>query len=158
MTAMTRPPRPTGVAIIGILEIILGVVFLLAGVVVAAIGESGFFTSYGYGEFSGLEQVAGVLIAVAGLVAVGIGWGIWSGKTWAWYLAVIFYFLGALLALVQLAGQSYTAVVSLLIDLLLLWYFFRPHVKAYFGRGASAPPVQAVPTMQPAQPQPSAAP
>lgn len=130
-----KPPRPTGVAILAILDIVVGILALLGGIFIAALGGSGLLALYGYGFFNGFVAVVGGFIIVIGILAIIVGWGMWSGKEWAWLLAIILYGLGALSGLLSLAGGNLSSVVGLPIDVLLLWYMFRPHVKAFFGRG-----------------------
>lgn len=148
-TTMMKPPRPTGVALLAILDLLFGILALLGGIFIAAIGGSGLLTLYGYGFFSGFVAVAGGFVIIIGILAIVVGWGMWSGKEWAWLLAIILYGLGALTGLLSLAGGNLSSVVGLLIDALLLWYLFRPHVKAFFGRGTGAQPA---PMMQSAPP------
>jgi hypothetical protein len=144
---MQKPPRPTGIAILAILDFIGGVLLLLGGAFLAAIGGSSILTTYGYGAFSGVVTVFGGIAVVLGLFAIFVGWGLWSGKSWAWTLAVVLYILGALTSLVGLAGGSLGSIVPLILYALILWYLWKPHVKAYFGKGMAqtAPTVQAPP-------------
>ena len=146
---MMKPARPTGVAVLAILDFIVGILALLGGVFIAALGGSGLLALYGYGFFSGFVAAIGGVIIIIGIFAIIVGWGMWSGKEWAWILAIILYALGALSGLISLAGGNVGSVLGLLIDALLLWYLFRPHVKAFFGRGPRAQPA---PTMQSAPP------
>jgi len=134
---MQKPLRPTGITILAILGFIGGILALLGGALFIAVASSGILSSYGVGMFSGFVSLFGGIIIVVGLFAIFVSWGMWSGKNWAWYLAVILYALGVVFGLVLLAGGSVAGLVSLLIDLLLLWYMFRPHVKAYFGMGGA---------------------
>lgn len=146
---MQKPQRPTGITIIAILGIIVGILAILGGALVVAVAGSGILTSYGMGMFSGFISLFGGIIIIVGLLAIFVSWGMWSGKTWAWYLGVVLYGLGVVFGLISLIGGGLTGIVSLLIDILLLWYMFRPHVKAYFGIGGGM--MQQSPTMQPPQ-------
>jgi hypothetical protein len=147
---MQKPQRPTGIAILAILGFIGGIIGLLGGALFLEVGSSGILSSYGIGMFSGLISLLGGIIIVIGLFAIFVSWGMWSGKSWAWYLAVVLYAIGLITGLVLLVVGALLGVVSLLIDLLLLWYMFRPHVKAYFGIGGGM--MQQAPMMQSPQP------
>lgn len=133
------PRRPTGVAILAILDFLAGALILLGGLVLIAVGGTGLLASLGYGFFAGIATLLGAVVLVIGVLAIVVGWGLWTGKRWAWILALILYALGALSSLVSLAGGSVSSVVGLVIDALLIWYLFRPHVKAFFGQGAPQP-------------------
>jgi lysylphosphatidylglycerol synthetase-like protein (DUF2156 family) len=148
---MLKPSRPTGIAILAILELIGGVIVLLAGIGLAALGGS-LLTALGYPVFGGLAALIGGGLAVFGLVALGVGWGLWTGKGWAWWLAVILSILGVLGSLASVAVGSPTSIVGLIVDAVILWYLFRPHVQAFFGRGVS----QLAPQPAAQQPPPAA--
>ena len=134
---MQKPPRPTGVAILAILDIIGGIIALLVGGLLA-VGSSALTAFYGTFIFAGFLAVIGGIVAVVGILAVLVGWGLWSGKGWAWTLAFVLAILGIVGGLISVAFGGFTSVVGLLIDVLIVWYLLRPHVKAYFGRGIAA--------------------
>jgi hypothetical protein len=144
---MQKPRRPTGITILAILELIGGIFGLLGGILLIGVGGSGILSSLGYGIASGLIAALGGGVVVFSLFALLMGWGMWTGKGWAWIIAVILYILGALANLASLAIGVYTSIVGLVIAALILWYLWRPHVKAFFGRG---PQAQASPAPQPA--------
>ena len=111
------------------------------------------------GLIAGFLLIIIIILIVVGLVNLVIAWGLWTGKVWAWWLTVIFSGIGALAALANLGFTVFrfarvlghpgvmvgmgisvgSNLVSLAIDLLIIWYFFRPHVKAFFGMGPSVP-------------------
>ena len=147
---MQKPPRPTGIAILAILAIIAGVIFLLGGGFLAAAGGSSILASYGYGAYTGIVTIFGGVLALFGIIALIDGWGLWSRKGWAWTLAVVLSILSVVFALLGLLAGAVSNVVGLIIDALILWYLWRPYVKAYFGKGMGtsqpAPTMQAPPT------------
>lgn len=147
-----KPSRPTGITVLAILEFIFGILILLAGIAVAAISGSGMLSTVGYAFLAGMAVLVGGVFIVLGLVVLLVGWGMWTGKGWAWILSVVLYILGVIFGLYSIASGSLTSVVSLLIEAFLLWYMFRPHVKAFFGRGT---PGQPAPAAQPASPPPT---
>lgn len=138
---MQKPLRPTGIAILAILEFIGGILILLLGVLVAALSGS-FLASFGYGSLAGIGAAVGVVVALFGILALLVGWGLWTGMGWAWILAVVLTGLGVLGSLVSLALGSFTSIFGLIIDGAILWYLFRPHVKTFFGRGIQVAPQQ----------------
>jgi len=82
-------------------------------------------------------------VLLFGVLAVVVGLGMWTRKGWAWTLAIVLYGLGVIVSLVNIAIGRLSEIVSLAIDLLIIWYLWKPHVKAYFGRGmARAQPGQ----------------
>lgn len=135
-----------GITILAILDILVGILAIAGGGLIVGVANSSILASYGYSMFNGIIAVIGGFAIVIGLFAIFVGWGMWNGKGWAWILAVVLYGLGALFGLIGLVGGGYSGIVGLLIDILLLWYMFRPHVKAYFGKGTTM--MQPAPTMQ----------
>jgi len=128
--AQPRPPRPLGVTVVAILQILGGVLFILGGAALAALPQLVELPLPGFGLlFGGL----GAFLIVIGILALLVGWGLWAGKGWAWWLTVILQALGIVSSLASLALGDPTAIASLIIAAIILYYFFKPHVKAYFG-------------------------
>lgn len=132
---MMKPSRPIGITILAVLDLLGGILFILGGLLFVAVGGSGLLSSVGYGNLSGVVSLLGGVALIAGIIAFLVGWGMWKGKGWGRMLALILYGLGAISSLVFIVLGSLTSVVGLLIFAFLLWYMFRPHVKAFFGKG-----------------------
>lgn len=148
---MTEKPRPAGVAVLAILSALVGVLSLIGaaalGILAGASPE--FFDSmmqqYGVGGMPGFGGfVAGILMAIAAVSAIiGIllfinAYGLWTGKGWAWWLTIILSVLdiiGGLLSI--LSGWG---IIWIIIGILIIYYFTRPHVKEFFGLAAPPPP------------------
>lgn len=158
-----KPPRPTGVTILGVLAILGGIAGLFGGVVLIGLGIligtllageiSNQLALAGYPGLSGLEAglvgtvitVLGVVVLIMGILYLAVGIGFFGGKGWAWTLGVIVSVIGVVLAIIQIAFGSYGSVLSLIIGGLILYYLMRPHVKTFFGKGPT--------TAMPASPQ-----
>ncbi len=145
---MTAVPRPTGVAILGILGFIGSIITILIGIggLVLSAFLGSILTAFGASSLAG--AVAGLAVAilsvgilVAGLIYLLLSWGLWSGKNWARIIWIIFSILGALGALGTIATSAYAAgVVDLVINVLIIYYLTRPHVAAYFKHMMMVPP------------------
>src|SRR3990170_8182861 len=57
-------------------------------------------------------------------------WGAWNLKAWAWTLLVVLTAIGLVLALFSLRSSF----ISLIVNAVILYYLFRPEVKAAFQR------------------------
>ena len=124
-----RQERPLGVTIIAVLEALGGLVLLGLGAVLLTFGS--FFTlgaGFMIGAFAG---ALGGLSLIVGLLSFIFAWGIWNGKGWAWTLTLIFTILGLIGALISFN------IISLLIDVIILYYLTRPQVKAFFGKSSA---------------------
>jgi hypothetical protein len=129
---MQKKSRPFGVTIIAILIIIAGVISLLIGIGSVAIGP-----------------LIGLVFVVTGAISLALGvaylvmaYGLWKGKGWAWTISTIVLFIGIVIDIISLprrsAGDIVSSIVSIAINAVILYYLFRPHVKAYFGKTMAA--------------------
>lgn len=138
--------RPTGVTIIAILNIISGIIMLIGGIALVAIGSvlPGALEEEMSGvpaEMFGVFGVAmgGIILALA-IFSFVVAYGLWSGKGWAWTLTVVLSVISIALNAISIAGGNFGGIISIIISAVILYYLYRPHVKAYFGK---AKPVQA---------------
>jgi len=154
---MQKPPRPIGITILGIIEVLIGVLGLLASV--AIIGLSALFSTL---------PVVGTRIGTAGVVVGGVflffsliwlatGVGFLHGKGWAWTLGMIFTVLSILGAGYVAFTGLYQAGYALGFWVLMMLYLTRSRVKAFFGKGSvptympamnTQPTVRTAPTLQ----------
>jgi hypothetical protein len=133
---MQRPSRPVGITILAILEILIGIVGLLASLVI--IGFSALFATL---------PTVGSLLRAVGLIIGGVvlffsfiwlatGVGFLHGRGWSWTLGIIFSILSLLGAIGALTiGLITGGVGGLIFWGLMLYYLTRIHVKAFFGKG-----------------------
>ncbi len=144
--------RPLGVAILAVLNIICGIAATIGGIALAAVSTivddvpeiedaiRDAMTSAGtYDVEAILDIVATVLIVlgttilILGLFAIVVGWGFWTGKQWAWIVGVILEIVSIVISAVGMFWSP-SNVVSVIIGVVILYYLFRPNVKAWFGR------------------------
>ncbi len=134
-----QPPpsveRPLGVTILAVLSIIGGVFFLLIGIAATALGAvfASAIASSMPGFPAALAAIVGLAVIVIGVIDIIIGWGLWKGAGWAWWLTVIFSGLGAIFSLLSIIGGNVGSVIGLIINSVIVYYFLKPHVKAFFG-------------------------
>jgi len=74
-------------------------------------------------------QLGGIFFVVYGLVALAVSYGLWVGKSWAWWIYLILMILGVVLSLPALPES----IVGIAINAIIIYYLTRPHVKQYFG-------------------------
>ena len=96
------------------------------------------------------------------LLAVGVGYlvmfyGLLKGKGWAWTITIVLLIIGIAIQIVSTAvGASLLhlfimtmaihalsgvvgAIIGIAINIVILYYLYRPHVKAYFGKAKQPP-------------------
>jgi glucan phosphoethanolaminetransferase (alkaline phosphatase superfamily) len=161
---MQKQSRPRGVSIIAILIIIAGVLSLLLGIGLVVIGPflmNGVQTSSSnLGSQIG-PQILGLVFLVFGGILLGLGvanlvmaYGLWKGKGWAWTISIIVLFIGIAISIASvsitstgvfsnagsnLLGDIVSGIVSIGINAFIVYYLYRPHVKAYFGKTVPMP-------------------
>ena len=128
---MSTESRPMGVTILAILEVLGGVFSLVTGIseffVAAIIRGLG-----GYGIPSDvirmIPSVVGTVLIIIGLVSLLLAWGLWTGKGWAWMVALIFAILSIIVSLISFH------LIKLVIDAIIVYYLTRPNVKKFFKK------------------------
>jgi hypothetical protein len=133
---MQRPSRPIGVTILAVLEILIGIVGLLASL--AIIGLSALVSTLpAIGLLAGtIGLVIGGVALFFSVVWLATGVGFLHGRGWAWSLGMIFSVLSLLGAFAALAiGLITGGIIGAFFWSLLLYYLTRNHVKIFFGKG-----------------------
>ena len=118
------------------LDLALGVLILLAEVAPALIRA----LSPGiYPQLRPLMAIGGAYVVVLVVFAVMdfiLAYGVWIGKGWAWYCSLIFSALGIILAAFTLFVRPRVGqLVSLMIDLAMVYLLMQPQVQQYFAKG-----------------------
>jgi len=119
--------RPTFLSIIAILLGIYGILSLIGGIALVVMGNDSVFKDMGLN--ADFLKVAGLLAIVVGIIALACAYFLWKGVKIGWYLSVIFLIINAIEGILTLMSGA----ILLLISVILLWYFFRPKVRAFFG-------------------------
>jgi hypothetical protein len=143
------------VTIIAILNIIGGIIMIFVGLVAIALASIVPLIPPDALESQTLEGIdlsapwlVGLITAVGGVfIAIGVAsfvvaYGLWNGKGWAWTVTVVLAIIGIVLDAISIATGNFGSIISIIISAVILYYVYRPHVKAYFGKG----PLQPQPT------------
>jgi hypothetical protein len=92
--------------------------------------------------------VGGVLLAI-GIGYLVMSYGLLKGKGWAWTITIILLIIGSAIQIASASvGSMLTtfhntnnvasgivgSIIGIAIDIVILYYLYRPHVKAYFGK------------------------
>jgi uncharacterized membrane protein (DUF2068 family) len=158
--------RPTGVTILGVLFVIAGAFTLLGGIAtLVAIpfvsnvnpnvignnelqlnGQQPLLTP---SEQTALAQGSGSILTVLGAVLIPLGiaslvvaYGLFKGKSWAWFVAVALSIIGLVVNVISLVtsnmGAITGALVGIAINAIVLYYLSRRNVRQYFAKVANA--------------------
>ena len=102
-----QSPRPLGVTILAILTVISGIGFLVS-----------------------------VILVPLGIANLVMAYGLWKGKSWAWTITLILSAIGIIFAIASIAAGNIGAVFHIIINAVIIYYLYRPNVKAFFGKSA----------------------
>ncbi len=130
-----KKERPLGVTILAILGYI-GTVLLAIGGILMFTGAGFLTTSFGtLGVFSSNVFIGmGVFFLAFAVLQFFIAKGLWDGKNWARIITIVFAAIGVLSALMSLISGSFSSIISLAIDGVIIWYLATVgEVKRFFG-------------------------
>ncbi len=120
--------RPVVITVVAALDALFGVLSIVFGIF-ALVGGGAILAMYAdrgsalAGTLFGLLGATSILLGILGLL---LAWGLWVGKSWAWWITVI---LSALNVLSVFKGDIFGALVSAVV----LYYIFKPDAKSYCG-------------------------
>jgi hypothetical protein len=140
----TSKTRPTGVTIIAVLNIISGIVMLLGGIGLAAVSSilpsiSTIDPNAGgqlalAGLLGGAGVAVGGILIILGIISFIVAWGLLKGKSWAWSVTVILSIISIIIGIVSMVAGNFGSIVNIIIAGIIIYYLYRPHVKAFFGK------------------------
>lgn len=129
-------PRPIIISIIAILEFIGGIFLVLAGIA-SIVGFS--FISELPPEIAsfGMTMLGGGAL-IAGIICLIIAGGFWNGWSIMWYIGVIVSVIEIILLIASIftGGMGdlvFAVIIPVVVNLIILFYLFRPGVKEFFG-------------------------
>ncbi|MGA3405208.1 MAG: hypothetical protein ABSD49_05715 [Candidatus Bathyarchaeia archaeon] len=128
---MSSVGRPTGVAILAILEAIAAVYYLVTGFgefiatsILRTLARSGIPSDI----IPLIPRFVGAVLIIFGLVSLLLAWGLWTGKGWARMTALVFAILSIIVSLISFH------LIGLVIDVVIIYYLTRPNVKQFFTK------------------------
>ena len=132
--------RPVLISIIALLNILLGVTVLVLGVLgvlnfsefVEILDEA--LVQSKVSGITGAElcTILGVGGVVLGIIYLVVGAGFWCGWALFWYLSLIFWVLSFLGCIIIITVSPIAGIIGAAIYGVLIYYLFRPAVKAHF--------------------------
>ena len=142
---MSGKNRPTGVTVMGVLQILVGLGSLGLGFMLAATyaflgslmssGAEGVTFSTGFGGFLVVAgAIIGGILMVIGIANLIIAYGLFKGRNWAWMLCLIFAVISIVFGILTFPA----GIITILFNALIIYYLTRPNVKEFFGKAASS--------------------
>ncbi len=136
-----RPPRPIGVTVLAVLEIIAGIVDIIFGILFAAVYSLGAsILGMGGSSFGFVLVPLIVLFFIVGFLSFILSYGLWTGRGWAWISAIVLAIVGVVTSLAGLLFGSYLNIIPAVFYGVILLYLITRGVRAFFGRASYWPP------------------
>jgi len=118
-----KAPRPTGVTVLGVLTILIGLFGTLGGAALVMSPDT---------VVAGLSALAFVI----GLLYIAAGIGFLQGHGWAWTLGILVSILSLIRNLAEVAvGAAVFGIPGIIVAVIVIYYLMTPKVKTFFGRG-----------------------
>ncbi len=142
-----------GITILAVLHVLQAIVFFVGSlllILVAEVVRRGPFAFVPLNLFRGILSVVGVVLMFVSILYLGLAYGLWTGKGWAWWISLILAGLGIIGSLLSLVRGRIVSILILVLDVIIVYYLFRPNVKAFFHKQTSYPQQPRISTTQPA--------
>jgi hypothetical protein len=130
--------RSTGVMVLSLLAAVGGVIGLWAGFQYIQFADN----VEAYGWSGDAARTAGIIIVVVSLAWLGVAWGLWSIRPWAWLGAAVVATISLVLQVLALlnGGSAGDALLQIAINAAILYYLSTPAVRAVFRRPSGLGP------------------
>jgi hypothetical protein len=90
-------------------------------------------------SLGGIGIAFGIVLLALAIVSFVVAYGLLKGLGWAWTVTVILSITSTVFNAISIATGNIAAIISIIISGIIIYYLYRPHVKAYFGKGVSQP-------------------
>ncbi len=134
--------RPIGVSIISALVFLDGILMLIGGIALfyygpmiapLIIAKMKLPMAITASMVKSVITVGSILGIVGGIIAIIVAIGLWFGMNWAWWIFVVFSVITLISSIINVVMQHrLDPVIILVIEIIVLIYITRPHVRAYF--------------------------
>ena len=128
--------RPLLITILAILYFLGALVLIIGGIMIIGLGETFIQDLVNQNPdldaLKGLGTASGIVMLVCGLIVAGVAYGFYKGWSIMWYLSVIIVGLGLLFNIYNMVIGNFTVLLGVLVQLVIIFYLFRPRVKGFF--------------------------
>ncbi len=132
--------RPLIVTIIGVLYALGAIILIIAGAALIVGGDALIDElikqDASLDALQGLGLGLGAAYLILGLFYGVISYGFFKGWSIMWYLGVIFTIIGALFSIATIVLGGFAMIITLIVELIILLYLFKPNVKLFFLKHA----------------------
>lgn len=125
---------PTGITVLGMLQIILGIILAVFAVMVmvmsSMIGDYSYFGDVTSVVGGAITAVLVILAAFSFLIASAL----FSGKKWGRTIVIVFSLINIVMGASSMMVGNVFGIGGVILNGIVLYYMWRPHVIAYFTK------------------------
>jgi hypothetical protein len=88
----------------------------------------------------GIGIAFGIGLLAISIASFVVAYGLLKGLGWAWTVTVILSITSIVFNVISIATGNIVAIISIIISGIILYYLYRPYVKAYFGKELNPSP------------------
>lgn len=125
----TQKSRPTGVTILGILHAVGGAIAIIGVLMGVTLMTAGAF------QDASIFGAGSIVLVIAGFLAAvnfGIAGALFSGKSWGRTIVIILAIISLITGIISIVSGEAGSALSIILNVIILWYMRRPYVIAYF--------------------------
>jgi len=152
--------RPLGVTVLAIIIVISGILIISSGISLISLGallyvhlNSTDVNLPTVNLFQFISVIIGTIISIIGIIYVLVFYGLIKGKGWSWTVTVIVTIINLIIQIVSLFVSIVYAIffvididystlimglspmiIDTIVSIIILYYFYKPHVKSFFGK------------------------
>ena len=135
--------RPTGVTLLAIVFILLGLLSLFWSLLVFGFGATTGIVGALFGDdvlatVGGAQTINGIVGVIGAVIDLVVAYGLLALKRWAWLLALVGVGISVVSGVLGLFSGGFVAVccgvIGLIIPAGILYYLLQPEVRQAFGR------------------------
>ena len=123
--------RPTGITVLGVLYVLAGIAWIAMAFMMGALSSS----FLGNSMMGGMAAIGGMVTGIAVIVAAiefVIAGALFSGKSWGRTIVIVLVIIDLIIQVMSIFGMNVFGIAFIILDLVVLYYMWRPHVIEYF--------------------------
>jgi len=118
---LSQQNRPSGIIVLVILEIVLGVLLLLGAIV-------------RHEHASRNVESAGTFMIILAALSFGFAFGLWFGKTWAWIGSIGLAVIGIIFSVfILFIRPTFGEGIYLIANTVMIYFLIQPRIQRHFG-------------------------
>ncbi len=124
MERIKKKKTPFGIIIITMLTVISGLILFAMS----------FATLMILTPLDPIRLMGSMFLLILGTASIIASFGLYNGKGWSWTLLLILSGFGAAGYLLNIVNGQIFSVIGLVINAIIIYYIYKPHIRKFFGK------------------------